>query len=428
MKRESYHSRPGFTIIELLVVIGVVAILVGLLLPAVHSAREAARRSQCQNNLRQIGMALINYESVNIRYPPPNTASAASHYFGLFSVHARLLPYLEQQTLYHSINFLTGAFPPETMGIPAPPPDFVYGILSNETVSATSVVLFLCPSDGTVFQNHGSNYRGNTGVGPRGHTMLEFPDSGNGLMPEGESVPSSAVPDGLSYTVSFSERVRGSGVATSPSPMRDYFTLGTLAETADQLVLGCRASARHENATFVEGGRWWFWSGRERTLYNHAQTPNGRVPDCLYPFPHWDKRGPSPDRGAIDTVALAVVLREQVAGSIHDAAEIAELDIQPVFPARHLQETRVLVSLFLADIHGVARELVLGQYRIRVVEGRDVGHEPECTWDLAPVDRLEVNRNDALSALNEVMILHASRQHRDFPWASGLGLLPGPGG
>lgn len=56
----------------------------------------------------------------------------------------------------------------------------------------------------------------------------------------------------------------------------------TMVQTADQLITACRLAARSNGRSFVDGGRWWFWSGRERTLYNHAQAPNGRVPDCLF--------------------------------------------------------------------------------------------------------------------------------------------------
>jgi prepilin-type processing-associated H-X9-DG protein len=277
------RSESGFTLIEVLVIIGILALVAGLLLPAVQSARESARRWQCQNNLKQLGLALNHYQDVFQRYPPPNTASGRAYYIGVYSVHARILPYLDQVPLYDSINFLTGAIPLETMGLGPVPAFLMYGIEANATASATSVSIFLCPSDGGPFQTHGCNYRGNTGVGPGSHTMAEFPDGGNGLMPESESVSAASVPDGLSNTAAFGERLRGSGRRSAPDPARDYFALGTLAENADQLLIGCRAFARRDSDTLVVAGRWWFLSGRERTLYNHAQSPNGHIPDCLYP-------------------------------------------------------------------------------------------------------------------------------------------------
>src|SRR5262249_45819413 len=92
-------DRRGFTLIELLVVIAIIGVLIALLLPAVQQAREAARKMQCTNNLKQIGLALHNYESTYNALP-------YSNFFG-FSVspQARVLPYLEQRALYDSINF-----------------------------------------------------------------------------------------------------------------------------------------------------------------------------------------------------------------------------------------------------------------------------------------------------------------------------------
>src|SRR5438067_99226 len=97
-------SRKAFTLIELLVVIAIIAVLVGLLLPAVQKVREAASRVRCQNNLKQLGLAMLNYESANGALPP-------SGYFprggpnNTWSAPARLLPYIEQENLFRQINF-----------------------------------------------------------------------------------------------------------------------------------------------------------------------------------------------------------------------------------------------------------------------------------------------------------------------------------
>ncbi len=119
--------RRGFTLIELLVVIAIIAVLIALLLPAVQAAREAARRNSCINNLKQMGLALHNYEGSWGTIPPSCTLQVAA-ISNTYSVHARILPYLEQAGLYNAINFNL---------------DYT----AQSTVTATKVSAFLCPSE-----------------------------------------------------------------------------------------------------------------------------------------------------------------------------------------------------------------------------------------------------------------------------------------
>jgi prepilin-type N-terminal cleavage/methylation domain-containing protein len=204
----------GFTLVELLVVIAIIGILVAMLLPAVQSAREAGRRIQCANNLKQLGIALQNYHDTHDSFPCGYSAPAGTTVFNGGDYRGKswfvlTLPFLEQQTLYDKIDFNARLDPPS-----APPAPESAG---NNAAIATSVLkAFLCPSDGNNRQgkmggrsdypmptpNNPSNewgvtnYKGCTGMNwgwgtfnPVTSTASPFPgstnglDEGNGLIP-----------------------------------------------------------------------------------------------------------------------------------------------------------------------------------------------------------------------------------------------------
>jgi prepilin-type N-terminal cleavage/methylation domain-containing protein len=186
------HSRPGFTLIELLVVIAIIAVLIGLLLPAVQSAREAARRAQCVNNLKQVGLALHNYLSTNNTFPPvvvlPRGRTSQP-----WSGFTRLLPHLEQSNLYNTINW-----------------DRDFEFTTSPTLAAVRVANFLCPSEVNdrarptpTLTYYPNNYCFNEGT----WFIYDPPTDqiGDGAFVPNRAFSPSAISDGMSNTLGMSE-------------------------------------------------------------------------------------------------------------------------------------------------------------------------------------------------------------------------------
>jgi prepilin-type N-terminal cleavage/methylation domain-containing protein len=192
----------GFTLIELLVVIAIISVLIALLLPAVQSAREGARRAGCQNNLKQIGLALHNYLSDYgvfaigyVAWPNPDT-NVTSPGWGWASA---ILPQLVQQPLYGATNF--------ALVIEHP---------SNLTTRTTALEIFVCPTDRStgrfkmtdvndqpIAEAESNSYAGNFG---RDINTAKFPDSGNGLFMRNHAYGVRDVTDGMSQTILVGER------------------------------------------------------------------------------------------------------------------------------------------------------------------------------------------------------------------------------
>ena len=301
----------GFTLIELLVVISIIAVLIALLLPAVQSVREAARRAQCVNNLKQLGLAVHNYVSQVGSFPASlvmNSTVLDSGWLDYAGWTAAILPHLEQGPLYNALNF-----------------SIFLDHSANTTVAYTQVATLLCPSE-SITQRPGSpfgtlNYASNFG-GPapiRQWTGILVPAP----PPSGVTDPFTtwvngnnayfgfaSVTDGTSNTAMFSEKLIGllsdaDVLRNSRDAIRSEFTVLSVdlptsvldtgnVQLALRFVQGCSAIPGTQIDTIgaSNGNGWcWLFSWPEFSTsedYNHFMTPN--TLSCTYPsdpFPGW---------------------------------------------------------------------------------------------------------------------------------------------
>ena len=292
VRRPSSRRRVGFTLIELLVVIAIIAVLIALLLPAVQAAREAARRSQCVNNLKQLGLAMQNYHDAVGTFPPGHFGTGWNDFNAL----VMLLPFVEQGPLYNSFNF-------SNTGDAANPGDAL-----NFTVMSITVNSYQCPSDTdrltatqtlngvTMVVGHQS-YSGNAGNAPESFYDNNKHNAANGVIFSiiaGKPAAIRDVIDGTSNTAAWSEKVKGIGPGSnntydSSRPSSTVFALnvstsgnGSPASPYQDAVpqyyyQGCNAlnqsSASLATGAIAQGTYW--WDGHPETgLYNHVMPPN----------------------------------------------------------------------------------------------------------------------------------------------------------
>jgi len=276
------RSSRGFTLIELLVVIAIIAVLIALLLPAVQAAREAARRSQCVNNLKQIGLAVHNYESVHgsfipsVMYPSPvdNWGWGPS---GILS----MLPFIEQTALWNAYN--VGAVACNGNGCQ------LYE--ANTTVFNTQIAAFLCPSDGPERAVSMTSYLGNVGgphqLSPFSGTFVPTP-SDEWLTAGTVTVKMGSITDGTSNTALFSESLTGTTNPTLVFPgktaksRRTHFPAPGMsnreatAAGAQANVAACQSIPVSTPGSSSEKGDWFraFPFYINFCVYNHMGTPN----------------------------------------------------------------------------------------------------------------------------------------------------------
>lgn len=273
--------RQAFTLIELLVVIAIIAILIGLLLPAVQKVRSAAARIKCQNNLKQIGLALHNYEGVYRCFPsshwrktwPLDPTNPAGHF--RWSCLAQLTPFLEQSNVYNALDLTVplyggGAIQPEAIPFP-----------QNRSALSIMVPTFLCPSDTEqppVPERGPSNYVACVGSNIDGDAAV-----GNGLFFQNSKVKFADVLDGTSNTAAFSESTLGVGgpnqVGTSGDVTLLYKNVRTTLTSSE-----CDASTE----LVTNRGHLWADGAYNCGLYNHVLAPNSPTMDCVrHSNPGW---------------------------------------------------------------------------------------------------------------------------------------------
>ena len=291
------RAQRGFTLIELLVVIAIIAVLVAILLPAVQQAREAARRSQCQNNLKQLGIAMHSYNETHSVFPRGNYEryDASNYGYGnysyfAFSAHAMLLPFLDQAGLYTKLDFSRA--PNEG---------------TNDSVKQATVPAFLCPSDLRQIPNGGgyNNGPGNSYVMSAGPSFFWFgfaPAAVTttisnitdqvGMFNYRRTVAMRDLSDGSSNVIAASEHIMGDGDTSTTAisigdTLRGVGTGGapasfpSVAQVNAWASLCTAAKAAPTTAARGDTGSNWAYGNIGLTVFNTITTPNSAAPNCI---------------------------------------------------------------------------------------------------------------------------------------------------
>ncbi len=281
-------KRGAFTLIELLVVIAIIGVLIALLLPAVQQAREAARRIQCVNNLKQVGIALHNYHDTMGRFPFGGIVLPLNHPYVVsgftrqghyrWSTLAQLTPFLKKTAVFNAINLSLPILDGASVIMP-----------QNSTANTTQVAEFLCPSDGRgrcLPDYAASNYMACTGDGVLG-AGFGVADAAfgtpNGVFFFNSSIGMAEVTDGSSQTAFMSESLVGDGSAsgTRSGPIDPLMVAVQVAGGSPIYTPLSDAECAAATATFFRRNSAWVQGSYQHALYSHYYAPNSPTPDCL---------------------------------------------------------------------------------------------------------------------------------------------------
>jgi prepilin-type N-terminal cleavage/methylation domain-containing protein/prepilin-type processing-associated H-X9-DG protein len=302
-KATSMIRRAAFTLVELLVVMAIIGLLVALLLPAVQAAREAARRSQCKNNLRQIGIALHNYEGVLGKLPPGRLRMMVDGKGRCYSAYAHLLPFLEASSLWQLIDFNEN------------PEDAVNAVALHQTIP-----YFLCPSDqNRKLQGESAVHNYPLSTGTTFPLSLANPGRApvTGVFYENSQTRFADITDGLSQTVCISETVKSEGGPdvwdgvgkTNGFVLTQGNDNGLSGPELTDYAAQCHGAGLRLQQT--RGSRW-LYGAPGHSMYNHMRAPNDPDIDCRGGIPHSNKTNFLWDR-----LSHNVAARSRHPGGVH---------------------------------------------------------------------------------------------------------------
>lgn len=263
--------RRAFTLVELLVVIAIIGILIALLLPAVQAAREAARRSQCTNKLKQIGLALHNYHDRSKCFPKLFYQGIYGQWSG-YGVLTMILPGIEQAAIYAKFNFAATPY-----------------VLDNSWAATTKIDTFLCPSDTPFFPNTYWGWgQGNSYAVSQGPSMYYGSGTaGNypGFFSPLTETTFADIRDGTTNTIMASEQLQGNGDNASAYTEGNVtwsatFAGSMLKPAANDLTTWGQACEANKANHGSSNGALWINGNNTQTVFNTVAPPNWQYPNC----------------------------------------------------------------------------------------------------------------------------------------------------